>query len=117
ATTAGRAIQELETLGLSNIAIEKVDHSEIEKLKTEVKINAIKAARDKADALTNAIGQNTRKAIYIQEINNQMYRAQMSAVANIKIRGVTDMEMDQQPEIEFEKILLDYSILVRFAIE
>lgn len=115
ATTAGRAIQELETLGLSNIAIEKVDHSEIEKLKTEVKINAVKAAKEKADALTGAIGQKAGKAIYIQELNNQMYRAQVS---NLSIRGMAMMEKDNQaPNIEFEKLILEYSILVRFAIE
>ena len=117
AKTAGRSIQELEALGISNISIEKVDHSEIEKLKTEVKINAIKAAKEKAAALTHAIGQEVGKAIYIQEMNNQIYRAQMSAVANIKVRGIAGMEMEQQPDIEFEKIKLEYSILARFAME
>ncbi len=116
AKTAGRAIQELESLGLSNISVEKVDHSEIEKFRTEVKINAIKAAKEKAAALTNAIGQNVGKAIYIQEINNQLYQ-QPQRMSNIVVRGVAKMEMDQQPDIEFEKIKLEYSILVRFAIE
>ena len=117
AKTAGQVIQELEALGLSNISIEKVDHSEIEKLKTEVKINAIKAAKEKAAALTNAIGQDVGKAIYIQEMNNQIYRSRMMLESNIAIKGVAGMEMDQQPDIEFEKIKLEYSILVRFAIE
>ena len=88
AATAGRTIQELEALGLSNISIEKVDHSEIEKLKTEVKINAVKAAKEKAAALTNAIGQEVGKAIYIQEMNNPIYRAQVS---NLAIKGMALM--------------------------
>ncbi len=117
AKTAGRAIQELEKLGLSNISVEKVDHSEIEKFKTEVKINAIKAAKEKAVALTNAIGQNVEKAIYIQEMDNQLYRAQMAPMSNIMVRGMAKMEMDKEPDVEFEKIKLEYSILVRFAIE
>ena len=117
AKTAGRVIQELEALGISNISIEKVDHSEIEKLKTEVKVNAVKAAKEKAVALTNAVGQNIGRAIYIQEINNQIYRAQMSSVSNMVVRDVAKMEANQQPDIEFEKIKLEYSILVRFAME
>lgn len=117
AKTAGRVIQELEALGISNISIEKVDHSEIEKLKTEVKVNAVKAAKEKAVALTNAVSQNIGRAIYIQEINNQIYRAQMSSVSNMVVRDVAKMEADQQPDIEFEKIKLEYSILVRFAME
>jgi uncharacterized protein YggE len=117
AKTAGRVIQELEALGISNISIEKVDHSEIEKLKTEVKVNAVKAAKEKAVALTNAVSQNIGRAIYIQEINNQIYRAQMSSVSNMVVRDVAKMEANQQPDIEFEKIKLEYSILVRFAME
>ena len=117
AKTAGQVIQELEALGISNISIEKVDHSEIEKLKTEVKVNAVKAAKEKAVALTNAVSQNIGRAIYIQEINNQIYRAQMSSVSNMVVRDVAKMEADQQPDIEFEKIKLEYSILVRFAME
>ncbi len=116
AKTAGRVIQELEALGISNISIEKVDHSEIEKLKMEVKVNAIKAAKEKASSLTNAIGQDVGKAIFIQEMNNQMYQ-QLPRLSNVSIRGVGKMEADQQPDIEFEKIKLEYSILVRFAIE
>ncbi|MCD4773906.1 MAG: SIMPL domain-containing protein [Bacteroidales bacterium] len=120
AKTAGQVFQGLESLGISNISIERIEHSEIQKFKTEVKILAIKAAKEKAISLTNAIDQNIGKAIYIQELNNQIYRVlqgQAAGLSNIVVRGYSDkLRMEKEPEIEFEKIKLEYSILVRFEI-
>jgi len=122
AKTAGLVIRELEALGLSNISVDKIDHSKMQELRTEVKIMAIKAAQEKAVSLTEAIGQKAGKAIYIQEMNNQVYRAlqgQVAGMSNIVVRGYgyTDKLKMEEPDIEFEKIKLEYSILVRFAME
>lgn len=122
AKTAGRVIQEFAELGVSNISIEKIAHSEIQKYRQEVKVNAMKAAKEKAASLTTAIGQKVGKAIYIEEIDNNFYtglRTKNAELSNIVVRGYgidDEMEMDE-PEIEFEKIKLEYSILARFAIE
>ncbi len=121
ANTAGRAIRELESLGVSNISIEKIGHSEIQRFRTEVKINAIKAAKEKAASLTNAIGQDIGKAIYIQELDNRFapFQAKAAGLSNIVVRGYGDTDGLEagQPEIEFEKIKLEYSILARFEVE
>ena len=122
AQIAGQVIRELESLGLSNISIEKIEHSEIQKFRTEVKIMAIKAAKEKARSLTNAIDQHIGKAIYIQELNSQIYnrlQGQAAGLSNIVVRGYgsSDKLKMEQPDIEFEKIKLEYSILVRFEIE
>ena len=120
AKRAGQVIQALESQGVSNISIERIEHSEIQKYKAEVKINAIKAAREKAVSLTNAIGQNIGKAIYIRELANPPYAFQgkVAGLANIVVRGygASDKLKDPEPDIDFEKIKLEYSILVRFEI-
>jgi len=115
--TAGKVFRELERIGISNINIARVDHSEIEKYRQEVKINAIKAGKNKATALTNAIGEKTGKALYIQEINNGYYPRQ-NFNANIMVRSFAADALGSEvmPEIEFEKIKLEYSILLRFEI-
>ena len=121
AKTAGAVFRELESINISNISIEKVDHSEIDAYKQKVKVMAINAAKQKAKALTEEIGQNTGKAIYIQELNNRVYRAMQSyekgVASNIMVRGTTSLAKMAVPDIEFEKIQLEYSILVRFALE
>ncbi len=122
AKTAGKVIRELEALGLANISVEKIDHSQMQEFKTKVKIMAIKAAKEKAVSLSGAIDQEIGKAIYIQEMNNQVYRAlqgQVANMSNIVVRGYgyTDKMKMEDPDIEFEKIKLEYSILVRFTLE
>ncbi|MBI9038319.1 MAG: SIMPL domain-containing protein [Bacteroidales bacterium] len=120
AKTAGQVFRELELLSISNISIERVEHSEIQKFKTNVKVLAIQAAKEKAITLTNAIDQNIGKAIYIQELNNKVYRTMQGSVAglsNIVVREYSNkLKMEIEPVIEFEKIKLEYSILVRFEI-
>ena len=120
AKTAGSVFRELESIEISNITIERVDHSEIQEFKQQVKISAIKAAKQKAESLAGAINQNCGKAIYIEELNNQVYKAMQGyaagATSNIMIRGVSSLSKSSTPEIEFEKIKLEYSILARFEL-
>lgn len=119
ASTAGEVIRELSSIGISNISIEKVENSDIQKYSTEVKIKAIKAAKEKATLLANAIGQKIGRAIYIQEINNRIYnRVYNKRMSNILIRGASSIgsQKMEKPEISFEKIKLEYSIFVRFAL-
>ena len=67
--TASKVFIELENIGISNVSIDKLDNSNIQKYRKEVKIEAIKAAKEKAESLANAIGQNIGRAIFIQELD------------------------------------------------
>ena len=120
AKTAGSVFRELESIEISNITIERVDHSDIHEFKQQVKISAIKAAKQKAESLAGAINQNCGKAIYIEELNNQVYKTMPGYLAgansNIMIRGVSSLSKTSTPEIEFEEIKLEYSILARFEL-
>lgn len=117
ASTAGKVFRELASVGIANISIESVDHSEIEKFRQEVKINAIKAAKTKAGALAEAIDQEIGKAIYVQEMNFGVIMPRTArAEANIMVRGYATEDDASMPEIDFEKIKLEYTIQVRFEL-
>jgi uncharacterized protein YggE len=117
AAMAGKALQALEALSISNTAISKVDHSGIEKLRREVKINAMKDAKSKAEDLLRAIGQKTGRTLWVQEVDRIPYRAATLPPARaMKVSGANG-EAVQQPELEFEKIRLECTIMARFAIE
>ena len=120
AKTAGSVFKELELIDISNITVERVDHSEIQNYRQQVKVEAIKAAKSKAESLTNAINQSCGKAILIQELNNHVFKAMTGHAAgvnsNIVIRGVSNLSKDKAPDIEFETIKLEYSILARFEL-
>jgi uncharacterized protein len=115
--TAGKVFIELEKIGISNVSIEKLDNSNIEKFREEVKIDAIKAAREKAEALVNAIAQNIGRAIYIQEVGNNFYGGTAGESNSILIRGSSSLYGSEKPEIDFEKIKLEYSIICRFELK
>jgi uncharacterized protein YggE len=108
-----------QKLGISNVSIDRLDHSRIEQFRREVKVNAVKAAKEKAEALTSSINQTIGKAIFIQELdfsNMYEYKNRMSNMA-MKIFSPGAADEVYQPEIEFEKINLQYSILARFELK
>ena len=121
ATTAGKIFRELESLNISNITIDKLSHSEIEKFRQEVKIEAVKAAKVKAKSLAGAIDQTIGKALLIQEIDDlRTLQGYNPGVSNtIMIRGSSSLYGSRAPEpiIEFGKINLEYKILAKFKLE
>lgn len=119
ANTAGQVFRELEKLGISNISVDRIDHSDIHNYRKKVKVEAIKAAKEKAASLANAIDQEIGKAIFIQELNYNPVRSlqgQAAGLSNIVVRGSGVTAVKELPKIEFEKIKLDYSIHVKFEL-
>ena len=118
AQTAGKVMQGLEKIGISNVSIEKVNHSKIDQFRREVKVNAIKVAREKAIDMAQAIGQNADKAIYIQEIEYNNYSLTRRSTANIMVKMTTADSLDSEavPDIEFEKIKLEYQVNAKFEL-
>jgi uncharacterized protein len=115
APVAGRVFRELEALGISNISIIKVDNSEMEKYKKEVKVNAIKIGKENAVSLAEAIGQTIGKALYIRE-NEPFYPMQANTMM-IRGKGAAMDESYTEPDLEFEKIKLEYSVQVFFELK
>jgi uncharacterized protein YggE len=113
--TANKVFNEMEKIGVNNITITKYDHSEIEKYRLDVKTDAIKAAKVKAEKLTTAIGQSIGKALYINEVNHVVY--QPNYYGNSMYLDANQMEYDKVEKVNFQKIKLSYSILVRFELK
>ncbi|MCK5820987.1 MAG: SIMPL domain-containing protein [Bacteroidales bacterium] len=115
--TTGKVFIELEKVGISNISIEKVGHSKIEELQMKVKVKAIKAAKEKATFLAEGIDQTIGNALYIQEMGNGYY-PRVQRAGNIMMKSFAEADMTEAiPEIEFEKIKLEYSILAKFELK
>ena len=121
AQTAGKVFVELEKIEISNISIEKLEHSKIREYRKEVKVDAIKAAKDKASELAIAIDQNIGRALFIEEIeNNNFYISNTLSgkTASVTIRGSRgNGETFTDFNVEFEKIKIEYSILCRFVLK
>ena len=122
ATAVGKVFQELEKLKIQDGYIDHVRHSAIDSLRKQVRIEAIKNAKEKADYLLNAIGESTGNALIVSESPKDVVLRQdisrMPAKALTKIPGVIVSDFgNSPPEIEFQKIKLSYSIYTKFAIK
>jgi uncharacterized protein YggE len=124
ATTVGQVFQELEKLEITDAFISKVSHSKIDSLRKEVRIMAIKAAKDKADYLLTAIGDQTGKPLIITESPQTIYRSEINALPTRNVNsiastvgGVSSSLGDKDNEIQFQKIKLASSIYVKFSIK
>lgn len=115
AETANKVFNEMEKIGVKTIAITKFDHSQIQKFRLDVKISAIKAAKEKAQALTAAIGQTIGRALYINEENNNYY--QPNIFGNVALKNKLESDLGEIEKVNFQKIRLSYSILVRFELK
>jgi len=109
----------LDEIDAFNANIQRVDHSEIEKFKNEVKMIAIKAAKIKATNLLTAIGETIGKPLLIQEretYEDQPLFRKTALMVNMAMDAAGNQE-EELPEIGFQKIKLRYTVFARFAIK
>lgn len=120
ATEVGKVFQELDKLEITEASISKVNHSKIDSLQQEVRVLAIKAAKEKADYLLAAIGEQTGKPLIVTEAPITLSRQD---IARMPVRsaslGTSSIEGSDQKayEIDFQKIKLSASIYVKFSIK
>ena len=104
----------LDKKGIENIHIQRTGHSKMEEYRRKVKVEALKAAKEKADLLLAAIGKQTGEVQLIRERDNNMGLMQpMYLKSNVAMD--LNSETDGQP-IEMQKIKLRYEIEAHFLI-
>ena len=105
----------VDARGLKYSAIESYDYSKLEAVKKELKTQALKAAREKAVYLAEAVGEKVGMALEINEQSNEgysqpMYRTQM-AMKTDAAGG------EAMPDIDFKKIKLTAQIRAVFELK
>lgn len=118
ATVVGQVFLELDKLDIKDGYISRVHHSRIDSLKKEIKIKAIKAAKEKAVYLLAALGEQPGKVLVVTdtpESTFQPFYATPRAMM-MKADGFPD-EQELPAEIQFQKIKLSSNIYVKFAVK
>lgn len=116
AKTAASVFEKLDSLNVENAYISHVDHSQIEELRKQVRVNAIKAAKEKADYLLEAIDEERGPAILVEEQANEV----VGIYANRQMIARDYIEqgsIDKIQNIQFKKITLEATIHVIFEIK
>lgn len=119
--TLGNVFQALDNINISNISITKVSHSDIEKIRRETKLKALKVAKEKATAYAEAIEQTLGKALYIQETNNSqnsnLYNNTYGMLNEIVVTGYGGREkQDKIQDLNFKTITISASVITKFAL-
>lgn len=117
ATQLAHIFQALQTIGISDAAVERTDVSNMDELRQQVRGASAKAARQNAEILAAALGQKVGKAIFVQD--NSYYSRPYSNVVLTRTMKVADagVAATAAPTLEFQKITIDHSVLVRFMLE
>lgn len=109
-------INAVDSRGIEYTNIEGYDYSNMEAVKQDLKIKALKAARDKASYLAAAVNDKVGDALEINEIENgnRAYAGRTSSVMN---DGMMTEQAASMPQIDFKKTKLNYQIRAVFELE
>lgn len=115
AVTAGRVIMGLESIGISNVNLTKTEYSSLEKLKIDLRQRAVGAAKIQAEAMVIALDQKLGHALFISDLNTGVQNRRVDRMVRVQMSKEADE--DQPIEIEFEKIKVESTVNVKFAIQ
>lgn len=116
--TLSKVFDLLDEIDAFNAGIQRVDHSKIKEFRKEVKMNAVKDAKEKAGYLLSAIGETVGKPLFIQE-RESYDEFQPMRKAGVMMTMAMDAAPAEEalPELSFQKIKLKYAVFARFAIK
>jgi uncharacterized protein len=108
-----------------NFQITKATHSKIQEFRKQLKIQAVKAAKDKGIYLTEAINERIGEAITIEEPDENMFvdnlenNIRVSQYANTSFYNKDAVKMNDNGTtgVDFKKIKLRYEVKMIFAVK
>ncbi len=111
-------LSKVDDRGVEYASMSRVEHSKKEEFRKQVKINALKAAKEKATYLLESIGEKMDGVIEIKEVEDGYYAPQIMQ-RNFKMTAMA-MESADAPQdggLEFQKIKFSYRMLAIFKIK
>ena len=111
-------VDKLDDEATRNFLIVGTSHSKITEFRKQLKIQAVKAAKEKGIYLTEAINEKLGKAITVIEPAEHQYPQPIMLRGNVnyKLESTEGLVKDVQ-QVDFKKIKLKYDVSVVFALE
>jgi uncharacterized protein YggE len=111
-----------DRLNIANLELIESTHSDLTQFRKETKMEAVKAARAKAEYMLGAISERVGKAVFVKEIDEEAPRIISGGALNGNVRSnsnvfVQDGSQSSDGTLSFSKIRLRYAVLARFEIE
>lgn len=119
AVTAGKVLAELESVGISNVTIERTEYSKAEELLLELKSKAVVKSKLTAERLVKPLNQKIGKALYISDVNT-MSNALQGQAPGVQIRGMSSIYGNRATDpiyTEFQKVKFEVQVNIKYALE
>ena len=111
-------VDKMDDAATQNFTISRVWHSKMEEYKKQLKIAAIKAAKDKAEYLSAAIGEEVGHAITINDPGEVNIYPQTIMYANTNVGAPAYDKAESAPmNVDFKKIKLQFEVNVVFELK
>ncbi|MFP3594290.1 SIMPL domain-containing protein [Chryseobacterium sp. SIMBA_038] len=118
-TNVSKLFEDLNQKWVSNLNIAEIKNTKIADFRKTVKINALKAAKEKADYLLESIGKKTGTPLEIVEVEDYMSDSVLPVAYKSRMANVQMEAADAGVDYSFdniENIKLKYSIKTRYEI-
>ncbi|MGC4040695.1 MAG: SIMPL domain-containing protein [Flavobacterium sp.] len=118
-----KLVEDLNTKGTQSIRISKTTHNEIQRLRKEVKIEAIKAAKAKAVYLLDAVGEEIDGLLNAEELPeqnnyyNNFWYGRQNLLSNVSNSVVSNSSNQDSGIDNVGQIKLRYEIKAKFGIK
>jgi uncharacterized protein len=113
-------VDKLDDEATTNFYIQRTSHSKLAEYRKQLKIQAVKAAKEKAQYLSQAIDENIGVAVTINEPTEyyQPYYNTMRSNVMMKQEAMAaDMANADGVPVDFRKMKLKYDVMVVFALK
>ena len=118
AATVIKVYDAMGAIKATDVFISKVSHSKIEEYRMETKVNATKAAKEKATKMVTAIGETIGSPILLQEIINEYFpQSRISQYSNANYDMNSLGLADFQSQLTYQKIKIRYEVFGKFEIK
>lgn len=108
-------MQKLDHNGVQNAYMQRTDNSKIEEYRKQVKVEALKAAKEKARLLLEAIGEQPAEVLFIREVNQGNYYPMYKGAANMSMEAADNAGGGLNADVQ--KIKLRYEVEAHFRIK
>lgn len=120
AAMVSKVYSALDDIGISNVAILRVSHSQLNEYKDRIRIAAMQDAKNNARTLAEAVGQKIGPCFYIYDSNNDImpifYNNLAVARGKMAMDSYAEADSDEAP-LDFKTIKLTYNVQAKFVLE
>jgi uncharacterized protein YggE len=112
-------VDKLDDNATQNFYISRTTHSRLDEFRRNLKIQAVRAAREKAQYLSDAVNEKVGVAVTINEPGEyfQPYYNDMASNRIMKAEMAQATAATEQPQADFKKMKMRYDVTVVFELK